>query len=62
MKKDNIQLELFCITNKRIKFLENSSYKLCWVGQEKAPDGYLKCDNKINIFSKEKYYSELTFQ
>ena len=43
MKKDNIQLELFCITNKRIKFLENSSYKLCWVGQEKAPDGYLKC-------------------
>ena len=62
MKKNNIKLELFCITNKRLKFLENTSYNLCWVGQQKAPDGYLKCDNGVNIFSKEKYYSELTFQ
>ncbi len=62
MEKNNIKLELYCITNKRIKFLENSSYKFGWVGLEKAPNNYLKCDTGINIFSKEKYYSELTFQ
>ncbi len=61
MEKKNINLELYCVTNKRTKFLENSNYKLGWVGLEKAPENYLKCDNGINIFSKEKYYSELTF-
>ena len=61
MKKNN-KLELFCVTNKRLKFLENSSYNLGWVGLEKAPENYLRCDNGINIFDKEKYYSELTFQ
>ena len=62
MENKSIDLELYCITNKRTKFLENTSYKLCWVGSEKAPDNYLKCNSGINIFSKEKYYSELTFQ
>lgn len=62
MENKSIDLELYCVTNKRIKFLENTNYKLCWVGSEKAPDNYLKCDSGINIFSKEKYYSELTFQ
>ena len=61
MENKNINLELFCITNKRLRFLEKSSYKLGWVGLEKAPENYFKCDNGINIFSKEKYYSELTF-
>ena len=62
MENKNTNLELFCITNKRVKFLERSSYKLCWVGQEEPPKNYLTCDNGINIFSKEKNYSELTFQ
>ena len=26
--KKNINLELYCVTNKRTKFLENSNYKL----------------------------------
>ena len=52
---------MYCVTNKRLKFLENFTYNLSWVGKEKAPDNYLKCDSKDNIFFKEKYYSELTF-
>ena len=62
MEKENIDLELFCITNKPVRFLENSSYKLSWVGSGEAPINYLKCNIKDNIFFKEKYYSELTFQ
>ena len=61
MEKKINNLELFCVTNKRLNFLENTSYKLGWVGLEKAPDNYLKCDHGDNIFFKEKYYSELTF-
>ena len=31
-----------------------------WVGSGEIKK-YLRCDNKINIYNKEKYYSELTF-
>ena len=62
MENENSKLEIFCITNKRLKFLENSPYKLCWVGPLKVPQNYLRSDTGINIFAKEKYYSELTFQ
>jgi hypothetical protein len=55
------KIEMYCVTNKRLKFLENFEYNLSWVGKEKSPDNYLKCDFKDNIFFKEKYYSELTF-
>tara|TARA_Y100000389_G_scaffold85488_1_gene82227 strand:- start:62 stop:862 length:801 start_codon:yes stop_codon:yes gene_type:complete len=55
-------LNIYCVTNKRLKFLEDFCYNLAWVGQNKAPDNYLKCNNKMNIYYKEKYYSELTFQ
>ena len=61
MEKKNINLELFCVTNKRLNFFENSNLKLAWVGQEVPPNGYLTCDKDQNIFIKEKYYSELTF-
>ena len=54
-------LSIYCVTNKRVKFLENFFYNLAWVGNQDAPKNYLKCDNKKNIFFKEKYYSELTF-
>jgi len=55
------KLSIYCVTNKRIKFLENCTYNLAWVGNQIAPINYLKCDDKKNIFFKEKYYSELTF-
>tara|TARA_B100000787_G_scaffold98836_1_gene72897 strand:- start:918 stop:1715 length:798 start_codon:yes stop_codon:yes gene_type:complete len=56
------KMDIYCITNKRVGFLENFSYKLSWVGDQNVPNNYLRCDNKKNIFFKEKYYSELTFQ
>ena len=55
-------LNIYCITNKRLKFLEDFCYNLAWVGQNKTPNNYLRCNNMINIYYKEKYYSELTFQ
>ncbi len=54
-------LEIYCVTDKDIPFLEKSSYKLAAVGKKKFSDRYLKCDNKDNIFHKEENYSELTF-
>ena len=54
-------LDIYCVTNKRIQFLENSSYKLCSVGKNFSHENYQKSDFKQNIFDKEKYYSELTF-
>ena len=54
-------LDIYCVTNKRIQFLENSSYKLCSVGKNFSHENYQKSDIKQNIFDKEKYYSELTF-
>ena len=54
-------INIYCVTNKRLEFLENFGYNLAWVGKGEAPHNYLKCDNKINIYFKEKYYSELTF-
>tara|TARA_B100001057_G_scaffold15567_1_gene14771 strand:- start:15729 stop:16526 length:798 start_codon:yes stop_codon:yes gene_type:complete len=54
-------LDIYCVTNKKLDFLEKTSLKLVGVGKENFSDKYLKCDNKDNIFYKEKYYSELTF-
>ena len=55
------QLEIYCVTNKRLDILEDFNYKLGWVGKEAAPKNYIRCDDKDNIFFKERYYSELTF-
>ena len=54
-------LDLYCVTNKKLEFLENTDLKLAAVGKEKFSNRYLRCDNKINIYYKEQYYSELTF-
>ena len=54
-------LEIYCVTNKSIKFLEKTGYKLAAVGKEKFSKKYIKCNKKKNIYYKEKYYSELTF-
>ena len=49
-------LKIYCVTNKAIDFLSNTNYDLAWVGQEKAPKDYLKCDTGDNIYLKEKNY------
>ena len=54
-------LEIYCVTDKEIPFLEESNYKLAAVGKGKFSDKYLKCNSKDNIFHKEQNYSELTF-
>ena len=56
------KLEIYCITNKRLLAVENTDYKLAGVGLDAFPERYLKCNADDNIFYKEKYYSELTFQ
>ena len=54
-------LEIYCVTNKPIKFLENFNYQLCAVGKNNFSKKYLKCDTGKNIYNKEKHYSELAF-
>ena len=54
-------LKIYCVTNKRLDLLESYSYKFGWVGKDKVPENYIRCDDKENIFFKEKHYSELTF-
>jgi len=55
------QLEMYCVTNKLAEYLEDTNYNIGWVGKEKSPKNYITCNDKDNIFFKEKYYSELTF-
>ena len=45
------KLKIYCVTNKVLKNLENSSLKLVGVGKEKFSDKYLDCSEKINIYS-----------
>ena len=54
-------LEIYCVTNKQLDFLEKTPLKLVGVGEEKFPSRYLECKTKDNIYYKEKHYSELTF-
>ena len=54
-------LKIYCVTNKRVNFLDNTKYNIGWVGKEKAPTNYISCNAGDNIFFKESYYSELTF-
>ena len=54
-------LEIYCVTNKQVNFLHETDYKIAWVGKEKILPNYISCNDKNNIFYKEKYYSELTF-
>ena len=54
-------LKMYCVTNKVINFVDSTNYNIGWVGQENPPKNYILCNSKDNIFSKEKYYSELTF-
>ena len=56
-----VKLKIFCVTNKLVPALENSNYILGGVGKSNFNNYYLRSDHGINIFEKEKYYSELTF-
>ena len=59
--KFNNDLEMYCVTNRRVKYLENFKYNLAGVGKDDFPDNYIQSNYKDNIFYKEKFYSELTF-
>tara|TARA_B100001057_G_scaffold294913_1_gene295025 strand:+ start:3129 stop:3926 length:798 start_codon:yes stop_codon:yes gene_type:complete len=54
-------LDIYCVTDKKLDFLENTFLKLVGVGSENFSEKYLRCDTKKNIYFKEKHYSELTF-
>ena len=55
------QIKFYCVTDKKINFINKKNYNFGWVGNEVAPNHYIKCNDKDNIFYKEKNYSELTF-
>ena len=50
-------LEIYCVTDKELPFLEKTNYKLAAVGTGKFSSRYIKCDDKDNIYYKEKNYS-----
>ena len=58
---ESSNLKIYCVTNKKVSFINKPGYKLAWVGQEKKPEKYVSCNNGDNIYHKEKFYSELTF-
>jgi hypothetical protein len=55
-------LDIYCITDKHFSYLDNLPYKKAGVGRSIFPKNYHLSNNLDNIFYKEKYYSELTFQ
>ena len=54
-------LDIYCITNKEIKPLEQLDLKLVGVGKNNFPKNYIDVTKGDNIQFKEKFYSELTF-
>jgi len=55
------KIEMYCVTNKEILYLNKIPYNLAAVGNSSFSKRYIRCDNKDNIYHKEKNYSELTF-
>ena len=55
------KIEIFCVTNLEINFLENLGLNLVGVGKRKFSKKYITCLSGKNIQKKEKNYSELTF-
>tara|TARA_B100000900_G_C20472596_1_gene672050 strand:- start:44 stop:850 length:807 start_codon:yes stop_codon:yes gene_type:complete len=54
-------LKIYCVTNKKVNFIDKPEYYFSWVGDKEIPKNYIACDNGDNIYHKEKFYSELTF-
>lgn len=57
----NKNIQMYCITHKKVKFIEKTNYNLVNVGSEYISQRYLNCNTGDNIIHKEKFYSELTF-
>ena len=55
------KLEIYCVTDKDLKFFDRLKCNLAAVGKNKFPDKYIRCNKGKNIFHKEEFYSELTF-
>ena len=55
------KIEMYCVTNKKISYLEKIPYNLAAVGNSSFTEEYIRCDRDNNIYHKEKNYSELTF-
>ena len=53
---------MYCITDKKINFLEKLPFNLGAVGHDKFNERYILSNTQRNIYYKEKNYSELTFQ
>ena len=43
-------LEIYCVTNKKLDFLEQTPYKLVGVGEDNFSEKYLKCNTLDNIY------------
>ena len=54
-------MNIFCVTNTELNYLEKLPIKLAGVGNEKFSKKYTTCLKGKNIQQKEKNYSELTF-
>jgi hypothetical protein len=55
------KISMFCVTDKVLSYFQNLPYKFAGVGDNNFPKKYLLSNSLINIYNKEKYYSELTF-
>ena len=55
------KLQIYCVTNERVKFLEDTKLVLAGVGKKKFSKKYITCLRGKNIQHKERNYSELTF-
>ena len=55
------QIKFYCVTNKKVDFFKSDLFNFGWVGDGVPPKNYLTCNDKDNIFDREKFYSELTF-
>ena len=54
-------LKIYCVSDIQTKQLENLKLELVGVGNNVFSEKYIQCNNGINIQSKERHYSELTF-
>ena len=55
------KLKIYCVTNERVKYLEDTKLVLAGVGKKKFSKNYTTCLRGKNIQHKERNYSELTF-
>ena len=55
------KIDIYCVTNKKLDYLEDLNLILAGVGKNKFSKKYLNCNSGENINFKEENYSELTF-